>query len=145
MSYEVTPRVTLNAQVAKGFRLGGVNDQLNLPLCDGGAANRPDAQTFGGRPRYDDETLWNYEGGIKAQFGGITFNVAGFYTKIRDLQVTADAGSCSSHIVFNVPKAHIQGLKVEFSARPLTGPDLSVSGSLVEAEFDATIARPTAR
>ncbi|MCW4462339.1 TonB-dependent receptor [Sphingomonas sp. BT-65] len=142
LSYEVAPRVTLNAQVAKGFRLGGVNDPLNLPLCDGGAPNGPDAQTFGGRPRYDDETLWNYEGGMKAQFGGITFNVAGFYTKIKNLQVTADAGSCSSRIVFNVPEAHTMGLEFELAAEPVTGLDLSVSGSLVEAEFDATIARP---
>ncbi|WP_423606341.1 TonB-dependent receptor [Sphingomonas sp. MS122] len=142
LSYEVAPRVTLNAQIAKGFRLGGVNDPLNLPLCDGGAPNGPDAQTFGGRPRYDDETLWNYEGGMKAQFGSITFNVAGFYTKIKNLQVTADAGSCSSRIVFNVPEAHTMGLEFEFAAEPVTGLDLSVSGSLVEAEFDATIARP---
>ncbi len=142
LSYEVAPRVTLNAQIAKGFRLGGVNDPLNLPLCDGGAPNGPDAQTFGGRPRYDDETLWNYEGGMKAQFGGITFNVAGFYTKIKNLQVTADAGSCSSRIVFNVPEAHTMGVEFELSAQPVTGLDLSVSGSLVEAEFDATIARP---
>lgn len=142
LSYEVAPRVTLNAQVAKGFRLGGVNDPLNLPLCDGGVPNGPDAQTFGGRPRYDDETLWNYEGGMKAQFGGITFNVAGFYTKIKNLQVTADAGSCSSRIVFNVPEAHTMGLEFELAAEPVTGLDLSVSGSLVEAEFDATIARP---
>ena len=25
--------MTFNAQVSKGFRLGGVNDPLNLPLC----------------------------------------------------------------------------------------------------------------
>lgn len=142
LSYEVAPRVTINAQVAKGFRLGGVNDPLNLPLCDGGVPNGPDAQTFGGRPRYDDETLWNYEGGMKAQFGGITFNVAGFYTKIKNLQVTADAGSCSSRIVFNVPEAHTMGLEFELAAEPVTGLDLSVAGSLIEAEFDATIARP---
>ena len=142
LSYEIAPRITINAQAAKGFRLGGVNDPLNLPLCDGGVPNGPDAQTFGGRPRYDDETLWNYEGGVKAQFGGLTFNAAGFYTKIENLQVTADAGSCSSRIVFNVPKAHTMGLEFEMAATPVTGLDLSVSGSVVEAEFDATIARP---
>ena len=142
LAFDASPNVTFNAQVSKGFRLGGVNDPLNLPLCDGGVPNGPDAQTFGGRPRYDDETLWNYEGGVKAQFGGLTFNAAGFYTKIENLQVTADAGSCSSRIVFNVPKAHTMGLEFEMAATPVTGLDLSVSGSVVEAEFDATIARP---
>lgn len=142
LSYEVTDDVTLNAQAAKGFRLGGVNDPLNLPLCDSGQPGGPDAATFGGRPRYDDETLWNYEGGVKAQLGGITVNAAGFYTKITDLQVTADAGSCSSRIVFNVPKAHTMGAEFEIAVSPVRGLDLGVSGSVIEAEFDATIARP---
>lgn len=141
LSYDVADGVTLNAQASKGFRLGGVNDPLNLPLCDGGVPNGPDAQTFSGRPRYDDETLWNYEGGVKAQFGGITFNAAGFYTKIDNLQVTADAGSCSSRIVFNAD-AHTMGLEFELSASPVTGLDLGLSGSYVEAEFDSTLTRP---
>ncbi|MBE1528029.1 iron complex outermembrane receptor protein [Sphingopyxis sp. OAS728] len=141
LSYDVADGITLNAQASKGFRLGGVNDPLNLPLCDGGNAGGPDAETFGGRPRYDDETLWNYEGGVKAQFGGITFNAAGFYTKINNLQVTADAGSCSSRIVFNAD-AHTMGLEFELSASPVTGLDLGLSGSYVEAEFDSTLTRP---
>lgn len=141
LSYDIADGITLNAQASKGFRLGGVNDPLNLPLCDGGVPNGPDAETFGGRPRYDDETLWNYEGGVKAQFGGITFNAAGFYTKINNLQVTADAGSCSSRIVFNAD-AHTMGLEFELSASPLAGFDLGLSGSYVEAEFDSTLTRP---
>ncbi len=141
LSYDIADGITLNAQASKGFRLGGVNDPLNLPLCDGGNAGGPDAGTFGGRPRYDDETLWNYEGGVKAQFGGITFNAAGFYTKINNLQVTADAGSCSSRIVFNAD-AHTMGLEFELSASPFTGLDLGLSGSYVEAEFDSTLTRP---
>ncbi len=141
LSYDVADGITLNAQASKGFRLGGVNDPLNLPLCDGGVPNGPDAETFGGRPRYDDETLWNYEGGVKAQFGGITFNAAGFYTKINNLQVTADAGSCSSRIVFNAD-AHTMGMEFELSASPFTGLDLGLSGSYVEAEFDSTLTRP---
>lgn len=141
LSYDVADGITLNAQASKGFRLGGVNDPLNLPLCDGGNPGGPDAETFGGRPRYDDETLWNYEGGVKAQFGGITFNAAGFYTKINNLQVTADAGSCSSRIVFNAD-AHTMGLEFELSASPVTGLDLGLSGSYVEAEFDSTLTRP---
>ena len=141
LSYDIADGITLNAQAAKGFRLGGVNDPLNLPLCDGGVPNGPDAQTFSGRPRYDDESLWNYEGGVKAQFGGITFNAAGFYTKINNLQVTADAGSCSSRIVFNAD-AHTMGLEFELAASPVTGLDLGLSGSYVEAEFDSTLTRP---
>ncbi|MEG3087782.1 TonB-dependent receptor [Sphingomonas sp. PB4P5] len=137
LRYEVSDAITLNAQAAKGFRLGGVNDPLNLPLC-----GPDDAATFGGIPRYDDESLWNYEGGVKVQSGAFRLHAAGFYTDIRNLQVTADAGSCSSRVVFNVEKAHTVGAELEIAATPLTGLDLSLSGSLLEAQFDSTLARP---
>jgi iron complex outermembrane recepter protein len=135
LSYEASDKVTINAQAAKGFRLGGVNDPLNLPLCT--AEDRATFEPFEGA--FEDETLWNYELGLKSQFGGITFNAAVFYTEIEDLQVTLDAGTCSSRIVFNVPKAHTQGIEFELSAEPIENFDLSLSGSLIEAEFDSTL------
>ena len=138
-SYEMNDKVTVNLQASKGFRLGGVNDPLNIPLCDDGVANGPDARTFGGRPNYKDETLWNYEAGVKASTGGITFNAAVFYNDISNLQVTADAGSCSSRVVFNVPKAHSMGLEMELSARPVPGLELSLNGSVIDAKFDSSV------
>lgn len=137
-SFEVNDRWRINAQAAKGFRLGGVNDPLNIPLC-----TPADKAIFGGFQSYNDETLWNYELGVKGGDHGITFNAAGFYTDISDLQVTLDAGSCSSRIVFNVPKAHTVGVEWELSARPAPGLDLSVSGSLIDAKFDSTVTTGT--
>ena len=134
LSYEASPGLTFNAQASKGFRLGGVNDPLNLPLC-----SPQDKTIFGGFQSYDDETLWNYEGGVKSRFGGISFNGAVFYTDIKNLQTTLDAGSCSSRVVFNVPKAHTKGVEAELTARPAPGLQLGLSGSLVEAEFDSTV------
>ena len=138
LSYKPSGGVTVNAQASKGFRLGGINDPLNIPLCSGGAGGI-DARTFGNRPRYDDETLWNYELGVKTQSRGITFNAAAFYTDISNLQVTADAGSCSSRVVFNVPKAHSQGIEFELSARPTKGLELGISGSMLSAKFDSSV------
>ncbi|HVM37264.1 MAG TPA: TonB-dependent receptor [Sphingomicrobium sp.] len=134
VTYEPTRDFSLNVQAAKGFRLGGVNDPLNVPLC-----TAEDRAIFGGYQTYDDETLWNYEAGVKYSRRGITFNTAAFYTKIRDLQVTLDAGSCSSRVVFNVPKAHTKGVEAEVAASPMPGLELSLAGSLIEAEFDSTV------
>ena len=137
LSYDVTDDVTLNAQASKGFRLGGVNDPLNTPLC-----NESDLALFGGFQDYDDETLWNYEVGAKAQGRGFYANAAAFYTDIEDLQVTLDAGSCSSRIVFNVPEAHTLGVEGEFGVTPFDGLDFVFSGSWIEAEFDTTLPEP---
>lgn len=132
LSYEASDNITVNAQASKGFRLGGVNDPLNETLC-----SADDEATYGGFDRYGDETLWNYEAGVKSQFAGITFNAAAFYTDIKNLQVTADAGSCSSRVVFNAD-AHTMGVEFEMSAQPAEGLDLSIAGSLIESEFDET-------
>jgi iron complex outermembrane recepter protein len=134
VSFDVSDDLTLNAQASKGFRLGGVNDPLNVPLC-----TPADAALFGGFQDYDDETLWNYEAGLKASGRGLTFNAAAFYTDIKNLQVTLDAGSCSSRVVFNVPDAHTMGLEAELSAELAEGFDIGISGSLLEAEFDSTL------
>lgn len=134
LSYDVADNVSVNAQASKGFRLGGVNDPLNLPLC-----SPADAALFGGFQDYNDESLWNYELGVKSQGRGFTFNTAAFYNDISNLQVTLDAGSCSSRIVFNVPDAHTMGVEFELGLNPTPGLDLNLSGSIIEAEFDTTL------
>jgi iron complex outermembrane receptor protein len=134
LSYEVSPDVTINAQAAQGFRLGGVNDPLNTPLC-----NAQDLALFGGFQDYDDETLWNYEVGVKTQGRGFTFNAAAFYNDISNLQVTLDAGSCSSRIVFNVPEAFAAGVEAELGLNPAPGLNLNLSGSYIQSEFNSTL------
>jgi len=134
-SYAVSENVTLNAQAAQGFRLGGVNDPLNATLCTPG-----DRATFGSFQAYDDETMWNYEMGVKGAFdNGITFSAAFFYSDIEDLQVTLDAGSCSSRISFNVEKAHSTGVEFEITAQPFEQLEVSLSGSFIDSEFDTTV------
>jgi len=134
-SYDFSDNVTFNAQASQGFRLGGVNDPLNVSLCEG-----DDVAVFGGFQDYEDETMWNYEAGVKMRTdGGIVFNAAVFHTDIEDLQVTLEAGSCSSRISFNVPEAHTTGVEFELLAEPLDGLVLSFAGSLLEAEFDSTV------
>ena len=134
-SLDLSDAVTLNAQVSQGFRLGGVNDPLNVTLC-----TPEDELIFGGFQDYDDEKMWNYEAGIKSTFAnGVTLNAAAFYADIEDLQVTLDAGSCSSRVSFNVPDAHTAGVEFELGVQPTEAFELSLAGSFLEAEFDSTV------
>jgi iron complex outermembrane receptor protein len=138
-TWEPNRNLSVNIQAAKGFRLGGINDPLNILLCN---AEDKVIYTPFQSASYKDESLWNYEGGVKYSKGPITFNAAVFHTDIKNLQVTVDAGSCSSRLVFNVPKAHTTGVEAEFSARPMPGLDLSLAGSYVDSQFDSTIDNP---
>ncbi|HET7452900.1 MAG TPA: TonB-dependent receptor, partial [Thermoanaerobaculia bacterium] len=90
LSYKATDDLTFNALAAKGFRLGGVNDPLNVNLC-----SAQDLATFSGRENWKDETAWNYEVGMKSRFmgGRGSFNASAFYEDINDLQVTVTAGT----------------------------------------------------
>jgi iron complex outermembrane recepter protein len=135
-SYAVSPTTKLNALVSRGFRLGGVNDPLNVPLC-----TPEDLVTFGGRETWDDETAWNYEVGAKSRIFGNrgAFNVAAFYMDIRDLQATVTAGSCSSRVVFNVPKARSQGVEMEFEITPNRYVDFALSASFNDSELRSTL------
>ena len=134
-AFDLNDDVTLNAQVSQGFRLGGVNDPLNATLC-----TPEDREIFGSFQAYDDETLWNYEVGMKAVFNDrVTFNTAIFYADMSDLQVTLDAGSCSSRISFNVESAHSAGIEFELDVQASDNFNFSIAGSLLEAEFDSTV------
>ena len=135
-SYKVTDNTNLNAQVSKGFRLGGINDPLNVPLC-----TPQDLVVFGGRPGFKDETVWNYEIGSKSRlFGGRgSFNVSAFYVDIRDLQVVVTAGSCSSRLIFSVPKARSVGGEVEFAMVPSDRFDFAISAAYNDSELRSTV------
>lgn len=135
-SYKATENTTLNAQISKGFRLGGINDPLNVPLC-----TPQDLVTFGGRENWEDEELWNYEIGSKSTImgGRGNFNIAAFYMDISDLQATVTAGSCSSRIVFNVPEARSQGLELEYAAQLTNFFDVAISASYVDSELASTL------
>ncbi len=133
IDYDVTDHVTMNAQASQGFRLGGVNDPLNQPLC--GA----DYDTFRVYKRFEDETLWNYEVGIKSSYEKVTLNGSFFYTDISNLGVNVDAGKCSSRVTISVPEAHTMGGELELAVHPTDALLVTFAGSYVEAEFDSTV------
>jgi iron complex outermembrane receptor protein len=138
-SYKVSDSTTLNAQASKGFRLGGVNDPLNVNLC-----TAQDLITFGGRDAWKDEVAWNYEIGSKSRiFGDRGYvNASAFYVDIKDLQVTVTAGSCSSRLIFNVPKARSVGGELEFGAAPNDRFDFAVSAGYNDSTLRSTVTAP---
>ena len=135
-SYKVSDAVTLNAQASRGFRLGGINDPLNKPLC-----SPQDLATFSGHDSWKDEKAWNYEVGLKSQVAGgrAAINLSAYYLDISDLQLTVTAGSCSSRLILNAPKARSEGIEAEVTASPDEHFDLSGSVSLDNSKLRSTL------
>ncbi len=134
-SFRATDAISFNAQASRGFRLGGINDPLNTPIC-----TPQDLATFSGRDSWKDETAWNYEVGTKAALmnAKASLNLSAFYMDISDLQLTVTAGSCSSRLVYNVP-AVSQGAEIEFAAAPSQNFDFAVSGSFDDSKVESTV------
>jgi iron complex outermembrane receptor protein len=136
ISYKVNEDMQFNLQAARGFRLGGINDPINIPLC-----SPQDVLIFGNQKNWKDETNWNYEIGAKMRFADhrVTFNVSAFYNDIKDLQATTTAGTCSSRIVFNVPTARSAGVEAELFARPSRNWDFGLSASYIDAKLTSSV------
>jgi iron complex outermembrane receptor protein len=134
-SFKLNENTRINGQVSKGFRLGGINDPLNVPLC-----TAQDLVIYGGRASWEDESVWNYEVGVKTSIGGGkgSFNAAAYQMDIENLQATVTAGSCSSRIIVNVPKAQTRGLEAEFEFAPWDFMDFAVSGSFNNSELKSS-------
>jgi len=131
LAFRPTDDMMLTAQVSRGFRLGGINDPLNVGLCVGN-----DINIYGGHPTWNDEKTQNYELGLKSTLAGgrVQFNAAAFYTDIDGLQVIADAGSCSSRIILNAEARSVGG-EVELFARPNENWDFGLSATYNNAEI----------
>ncbi|HEV7714324.1 MAG TPA: TonB-dependent receptor [Steroidobacteraceae bacterium] len=138
LTFAPTDDVNFSAQVSRGFRLGGINDPLNAPICS--AADRA---LYGSvfTSTWEDEKAWNYELGTKTRLadGRIIFNASVYYSDIENLQANVDAGSCSSRIVVNVPKSHSLGVEAELFARPSEHWDFGLSATWVEARIDSSV------
>ena len=135
-NYKLTDATHVYGQVSKGFRLGGINDPLLTPLC-----SPPDLTTFGGHPTWKDETLWNYEVGSKSRVmdNRANFNAAVYTSDVRNLQATVTAGTCSSRLILNVPRARSTGAEVEFNAAPTDNFDFSITASHADSKLRSTV------
>lgn len=136
VSYKPGDNLELNAQISQGFRLGGINDPLNINLC-----SPDDLTVFGGRGSFKDEKLTNYELGAKAGLadGRVWMTVSAYHAAIDNLQVPILAGTCSSRIVFNVPKAHTDGIEFELATQPTDNLKFGLSASYNDSKLDSTI------
>jgi iron complex outermembrane recepter protein len=133
-SYKVSDAVTVNAQASRGFRLGGINDPLNYPVC-----TPQDSVVFSGHNSWKDEKVWNYEAGVKAQGGRSTVSLSAFDMEVTDLQLTITAGSCTSRLILNAPKARSQGVEAEVTLAPGEHWDLAVSAAFNNGKLRSSL------
>jgi len=129
----VTPQATLEfapnddilmyATFSKGYKGGGFEDDP--------------ANAAAARAGYDPETVNNYEIGGKFEFFDrrVRLNLAAFYMKYKNLQVTQTNQDCLCNITDNAADANIKGVEIEAEAILFDGFTLSGGATFLDTEY----------
>lgn len=129
-AFRVTDDSLLFGGLSRGFRSGGFDDGQVTDESSGGV-----------RP-FDTEKLDSFELGLKTSWLGqrLVLNLSGFYNKYEDIQLSilsTGADGLPTVNIQNAGRAIVQGLELEFQARPAWIEGLRLSGgvSLIHAEY----------
>lgn len=129
--YRFSPEFLVYAQVATGYKGGGVSPRPILP---------------GQELPYDPESVTSYEAGFKSDLLDRTLrlNVTGFYQDFSNIQL--QLGQCPAisgpgapcALTANAGEARIQGAEAELDFEPVDGFTINAAASLVDFKFTET-------
>ena len=143
IGWQATDEFRLYSTVSKGYKAGGYTLDFNS------AEGAPDGGIIS--ERFDEETLWNYEAGIRSELldRKLRLNISGFYLEWNDLQLETFfftvPGDATSNIqkTINVDKAEAKGFEIELAAAPaerlLITAGLGYTDSEIKSDDFATI------
>jgi len=122
MSYEQNHDLTLYATVARGFRPGGINQQIPDPPCT------LTTETYG------PDSIWNYEVGEKAKFldNRLVINADVYYIRWSQVQQSVNQ-PCGYPLTENAGPAATYGPEIEISAILTPELTLGFSGTYTHA------------
>ncbi len=120
---ELNEDVNIYARIAKGYRAPAIQGRI---LFD------RDVTTA------DSEHTMSYEAGIKTTLFDrrLRFNLAGYYFKTKDLQLSAVGGGTNANLLLNADAVKGYGFEAELEARPVRGLTLTAGLSYNSAKID---------
>lgn len=150
VSFKAAEEAVLFANWGVGFKSGGFNNQGSAAIVD---QNFNDGITPGTidagvsiTDQYRKERSSAFEAGIKgALFGGaITYDLAGYYTNIRDMQFFEFfvGGFGLLRVVSNIDKVDVYGGELNVTARLAEGWTIFGSGNVTGSEIKQNSSRP---
>lgn len=121
-SYELTNDHFVYAQVAEGFRPGGVNQVNGLP-----EALAP----------YKSDRAWSYELGAKTSWLArrLSMNASGYLMDWDDIQVSGSRPDGLFRFLSNAGAARVWGAELELAIYPISGLRLDANGTVLDARL----------
>lgn len=145
LRYELTDDVNLYANWGIGFKSGGFNNQGSAAIVDQNF-NQFIGTSVLIEDQFRKETSSAFEAGIKGGLlnGAITFDLAGYYTDIDDLQFfeffVGQFGLL--RVVSNIDEVEIYGAELNITAELIDGWTVYGSANVTESEIKANASRP---
>ena len=137
LSYQASDRTMYYVNAAKGFRIGGVNPQIDnaQPACQ---AAKPGyiAKGLVFSHSFEPDSLWSYEAGLKTRLldNRLSIDVSAFHIDWKDIQNPEGVAGCGFSMIFNLGSAKANGF------------DLGLQALLGEhVKLDATVGHTNAR
>lgn len=118
---DLTGNLRLYTTAAQGYRAGGFN-----PLSPNGFNS------------YEEETSWNYEGGLKGKWqdGRVQASAAFFYTHWDDVQINVPNPTIpSGYYVDNLGRAASKGIELDLRLRPCENFSAYAAFGVVDTAF----------
>jgi outer membrane receptor protein involved in Fe transport len=132
LAYRLNPDLTLYTQVARGYRVGGVNLTSQV-----GGRDTP--------PSYAPDSLWNYEIGAKGRLfdGKLSYSTDFYYIDWSNIQVSLQ--TALGNYTGNASAARNYGVEFQVDAKPVSWLLFGAAFQLSKNEIsknDPTISRP---
>ncbi len=140
LTWEPTPNSTYYLSVAKGYRVGGVNPQINntQPSCQ--AALAADDLTGKLSRTYNPDSLWSYEIGAKGRWldNRLDAQASAFHIKWKDIQQAAQITGCGFAAVFNLGSADSNGFDLSLHAAVTDTLRLGLQVAYTDAKYNSS-------
>jgi len=145
-SYQPSPDFNLYANWGIGIKSGGFNNQGSAAIIDANFVQALGADVIIADV-YDKEVSSAFEVGLKGEIanGAITFDLAGYYTDIDDMQFFEFfVGSFGLlRVVSNIDEVEVYGLEFNTAAEIVDGWKIFGAVNITESEIKANSSRPS--
>ncbi|MDP3676268.1 MAG: TonB-dependent receptor [Novosphingobium sp.] len=126
LGFDVSDDIHTYVKAVRGYKSGGFNIRASsiARFNDG----------------FEPETLWSYEAGLKSQFldDRVRFNVAGFHSKYRDIQINVQSDPTNARItdVLNAGSATVNGVEADLTLAPSRNLRVGLNYGFLDPSYD---------
>jgi iron complex outermembrane receptor protein len=145
LRYELADDINLYGNWGIGFKSGGFNNQGSAAIVDQ-AFNQFLGTNVLIEDQYRKEVSSAFEAGIKGKLldGAVTFDLAGYYTNIEDMQFFEFfvGGFGLLRVVSNIDEVEVYGGEINITVEPINGWTVFGSANVTESEIIENASRP---